>query len=292
MAAAAQLLSQQPQRRTVYGSLLRPQSEGINHLELTSPQEEGDAGKKQHRGGSAAAFAVHTWQSGVSAVTWLLFTAVMLSVICRLMHGQWPAALLALGFRHSAEAALPRVAGPAGGPVPAVVQRHYCEDADPIWCSQALQAGVNRSHVGLHSLQACRLAGGDAVVTKCMRSCGICAILLSDCTNVKVAANSEGSCNEAEDVVGEVCSNDGDLDREGYCTWMPAGAVPQFLCGHCADSVISPERRAMMAQMAELRLEEDSREVERLQHKGDGSSPPLRSNVRSLRERDDLVVKR
>jgi len=195
---------------------------------------------------------------------------------------------MALGFRSNGI--------DSASSAPASQQRHYCEDSDPLWCAQVLQVAANKSRRGLHTLHACRAAGGEAAVTNCMRSCGVCAILLSDCRDVQIVPGSTGSCNEHEDVVGEVCANDGNLDKEGYCTWMTTakvagGEVPKFVCGRCADAVISPERRAMIAQMAELRLEEDARETERLQHV-DGAEPALEANRKSVLERNDLVVKR
>jgi len=179
-----------------------------------------------------------------------------------------------------------------------------CEDASE--CQQLFASEVQVGALdssGFRPLPSgCAAHGNGTAAARCPRSCGLCAVVLADCNNVAIFR--EDACLEGEDVVGEVCANDGDMKKEAYCTWMPTnttatqlratgkaqatlGAERRFVCAHCADDAahMSAERRAMMAQMMELRIEEDGRE---------DSNPreALQSNVAALAERDELVVHR
>jgi len=148
----------------------------------------------------------------------------------------------------------------------------FCEDANPSEC--ATLVGNLRVDGGDQMPIGCRphLDGANAgqLASRCPRSCGLCALVLSDCRKL-VAAAPTAACIAGEDVVGEVCANDGALPREGYCTWVPDSMVKNtranasshfgvsFACLHCADETISPERRALLAQMGRMRAEEDGR---------------------------------
>jgi len=187
-------------------------------------------------------------------------------------------------------------------------QQPVCEDADPLECTrifaaEAQQVSANSS--GLTPLpSSCSPQGNGIAAARCPKSCGLCAVVLADCHHVAVF--NEGSCVEGSDVVGEVCAGDGDMKKEAYCTWLPtnttttqpasgnnrlniaaltAPAPRRFVCAHCADVQMSPERRAMMAQMLELRIEEDGREASR-------SQEALENNAASVAERDAVVVHR
>lgn len=240
------------------------------------------------------------WDSGFAAFSWLLFIAVGLCVLSRLHSGHWPAALRALA-PPPGSAASPRPAEAAGR------ARRFCEDDDPAWCERALTVGSNASSSSVVWQRLCQATGASDVAAKCPRSCGLCALVLAGCLKIEEVIGSAGSCNVGEDVVGEVCANDGDLVKEGYCTWLPAVALStsstapsptqgrppvRFACGHCADSpnFLSPERRAMEAQMAELRIEEDGREAD--YSLGESGSMPLTQNRVSMQERNDLTMTR
>lgn len=185
-------------------------------------------------------------------------------------------------------------------------QQPVCEDADPLECARLFAAEAQQFSAdssGLTPLpSACSPRGSGTAAARCPRSCGLCAVVLADCHHVAVF--NEGSCVEGDDVVGEVCSGDGDMKKEAYCTWLPtnttatkpangnnrlniAALTPprRFVCAHCVDVKMSPERRAMMAQMLELRIEEDGREASR-------SKDALENNAASVAERDAVVVHR
>jgi len=181
----------------------------------------------------------------------------------------------------------------------------FCSDAgdcEELFASEIPVGTQNNS--GLQPLPpGCAAQGHGGLAARCPRSCGLCAVVLAGCSNVAVFR--EDACLVGEDVVGEVCANDGDMKKEAYCTWMPtnatatathlrAGKAPatlgserRFVCAHCADDAahMSAERRALMAQMLELRIEEDGREE-------DNREEALESNPAALAERDTLVVHR
>lgn len=176
-----------------------------------------------------------------------------------------------------------------------------CEDVDARECAQLLSEvphGPADSR-GIPPLApGCSPHSNGTAAARCPRSCGLCAVVLADCHRVRVY--SHDACVEGQDVVGEVCANDGDMRREAYCTWMPSNksdasplststavAAPRhFVCAHCVDENMSPERRAMMAQMLELRMEEDGREADR------GAKDAVVNHADSIAERDALVVQR
>jgi len=187
-------------------------------------------------------------------------------------------------------------------------QQPVCEDADPLECTRIFAAEAQQLHANSSGLTplppSCSPRGTGIAAARCPKSCGLCAVVLADCHHVAVF--NEGSCVEGSDVVGEVCAGDGDMKKEAYCTWLPtntttsqpasgnnrlniaaltAPAPRRFVCAHCVDVQMSPERRAMMAQMLELRIEEDGREASR-------SKEALENNAASVAERDAVVVHR
>lgn len=178
-----------------------------------------------------------------------------------------------------------RAAGPTMPPV-------LCEDADLQECALLL-AGEDPTGpppaLGTFTPfpAACSPHAGGKAAARCPRSCGLCAVVLGDCRRATVV--HDASCEEGQDVVGEVCGHDGKMTEEAYCTYLPTGSSlgepMSFVCAHCAEEQLSPYRRSLMAQMLELRLEEDGREAGH-------SEEALENNADSVAERDALVVHR
>lgn len=176
--------------------------------------------------------------------------------------------------------------------------RNFCEDHDLAECDRLVKPtlidGSERLPDGCHppgilgvdansNVAAARAtASAVSVAELCPRSCGLCALLLSDCAEL-VLTGDNSSCVVGDDVVGQVCAFDGDVTQEGYCTWMPASPrEARFVCARCADRFASPERRAVLAQVTELREEEDGRPVSEL----------VAVSVPSMREWAALIVPR
>lgn len=182
-----------------------------------------------------------------------------------------------------------------------------CEDADPGECANLLtQTPLNSSERAATPTKnggpipalppQCSPHSGGRAAARCPASCGLCAVVLADCHEVLI---EENACKESEDVVGMVCQADGDMKKEGYCTWLPTSGTGgtitkmelqnraaaehprRFVCAHCKDKEMSFARRALMAQMLELRMEEDHRKRDALDERD--------ANVR---ERDALTVAR
>jgi len=179
-----------------------------------------------------------------------------------------------------------------------------CEDADAVECARL----TNPQNGSLASIpEGCSPQSTGRAALRCPKSCGLCAVVLADCRRVDIL--DAGSCVEGEDVVGEVCSGDGKADKEAYCTWLPvnhsgirnhgrSGSKTgthkpqlQFVCAHCADERMSAERRALLGQMLELRLEEDGREASELMRPG-ADKETVQSNIAAVAERNAYVVHR
>jgi len=227
--------------------------------------------------------AAQAYRHGTNAFTWIVFAFVFITLSCRLFGMASQAA------PPTASSALPATSPP------------LCEDA--IECEQLFASEVPAGALdknGFRPLPAgCAAKGNGMIAARCPRSCGLCAMVLSGCNNVAVF--KPDACVEHDDVVGEVCSGDGDMKKEAYCTWMPAsanalqflgkallGAPRSFVCAHCTDdgSRMSAERRALLAQMMELRIEEDGREST------DKGKEALERNAAAIAERDALAIHR
>eukprot|EP00927_Polykrikos_kofoidii_P023271 TRINITY_DN21493_c0_g1_i1.p1 TRINITY_DN21493_c0_g1~~TRINITY_DN21493_c0_g1_i1.p1 ORF type:complete len:401 (+),score=71.94 TRINITY_DN21493_c0_g1_i1:58-1260(+) len=211
---------------------------------------------------------------------------------------------------HSAVAVVAGAAMDAEAPSTLSVRR-FCEDLNPAECSRLVRPtrldGSERLPDGCQPTSAAAgafrgndteivAAAGDSpnltkqafasgsgsmsIADMCPRTCGLCAVVLSDCVQLALVGGNS-SCIVGEDVVGEVCAADGDVTQEGYCTWVHAPQT-RFVCARCADRVASPERRAVLAQVTELRLEEDARPMSQL----------VAVNAASMRERAALTVPR
>lgn len=196
----------------------------------------------------------HAYQSALKIFSWLLFALVVVFFTARFSKSQ---------LAQTCTISPPLV----------------CEDVDASECANLLASANGTSDLskpGFGSLpHECSPQSNGTLAARCPRSCGLCALVLADCHSLKIY--DRGTCRVGEDVVGEVCSEDGHMTKEAYCTWLPttSAAIPQgslrswssselqapriFACAHCADQQMSAERRAFMAQMLELRHEEEGR---------------------------------
>mmetsp|Transcript_101837 Transcript_101837/g.180636 ORF Transcript_101837/g.180636 Transcript_101837/m.180636 type:complete len:285 (-) Transcript_101837:30-884(-) len=222
--------------------------------------------------GRFSTYALQAHGTVMQVFAWLVVVAITLTLVCRLHSIQ------SRVREPRSESFMGR--SPFGQkPVP------LCEDADADECAR-LTAVDSAGKLP----DACQPWSNGLAASRCPRSCGLCAVVLGDCAKVDILEAS--ACVEKEDVVGEVCGHDGDWKNEAYCTWLPqvnSSAPRRFACARCADKKLSSERRALVAQMLELRMEEDEREAERLHvHHGD----PVYAHANSVMERNSIVTPR
>jgi len=237
-------------------------------------------------------------------VPWIILGFLLVDTANRVANGDLPGPIRILGstlttfvpFGSATQANITQVSEVAWGKggtnasyrkESSSIAQLFCEDSSPRDCAQLLSMYNNVSH-GLQA--ACHPHAAGTLAFKCPRSCGVCAIILSDCHSLEVVADP-GACMEKQDVVGEVCANDGNLKKEGYCTWLGgAEGALHFACARCSENeAMSPERRAMTAQMAELRLEEDGREADKMLR---GSNEALEDQRESYVKMTELEVRR
>lgn len=140
----------------------------------------------------------HAYQSALKIFSWLLFALVVVFFTARLSKAQ-----LAQTCTIS----------------PSLV----CEDVDASECANLLASANGTSDLskpGFGSLpHECSPQSNGTLAARCPRSCGLCALVLADCHSLKIY--DRGNCRVGEDVVGEVCSEDGHMTKEAYCTWLP-----------------------------------------------------------------------
>lgn len=226
-------------------------------------------------------YSLKAYDTIMRLFVWLVAVAIILSLTYRIHAYILPAR--SLDFWHGA--ANTSQAMPSRQATLEQKMGALCEDVDAAQCEQ-LTAVDSTGKLP----KSCLPNSTGLAASRCPRSCGLCAIVLGDCSKAEI--RKESSCIEGEDVVGEVCDKDGNWKEEAYCTWLSQKHGPkprQFVCAHCADQKLSAERRALVAQMLELRFEEDGREVDQIRSRHGDS---IDAHRESIAERNAIVTPR